>query len=238
MSKTAALLLLAICLFSLPAYAGKGDCAVLLHGIGRTKANMDEIREDLTDHGYNVLNIDYPSRNGTIPELAENIHPEVKKFLKGRKCKVHFVGYSLGTLVIRAYLSKHAPKKLGRFVMIAPPNKGSEVADFIGDTTAYKSFYGPAGQELRTKLDYDILLGKLKGDVGVIAGDRSIDPISSFVIDGPDDGKVSIESTKIDGMKDHITIHATHTFITTNDETVAQTRYFIENGKFKRETEK
>lgn len=238
MSKTAALLLLTLGLFSLPAYADKGDCAVIVHGIGRTKAHMAEIQEDLEDHGYAVLNIDYPSREKPIPELAENLHPEVKKFLKGRKCKVHFVGYSMGNLVIRAYLSKHAPKKLGRFVMLAPPNKGSEVADFIGDTAAYKSFYGPAGQELRTKLDYDILLGKLKGDVGVIAGDRSIDPISSFVIGGPDDGKVSIESTKIDGMKDHITIHATHTFITTNDEAVAQTRYFIENGSFERETGK
>lgn len=238
MSKTAALLFLAICLFSLPAYADKGDCVVLLHGIGRTKANMDEIQQDLQDHGYNVLNIDYPSRTAGIVELAENIHPHIKKFLKTRKCKVHFVGYSLGTLVIRAYLSKHAPKKLGRFVMIAPPNKGSEVADFIGDTAAYKNFYGPAGQELRTKLDYDILLGKLKGDVGVIAGDRSIDPVSSFVIDGPDDGKVSVESTKIDGMKDHIVIHATHTFITTNDEAVAQARYFIENGTFERKVEK
>lgn len=216
-----------------PVLAAKGDAVVLLHGIGRTKASMEEMAGEFQKNGYRVLNLDYKSRDYSITQLTDDIHAEIKAFNKGAKKKLHFVGYSMGGLVARAYIKRHRPRNLGRVVVMGSPNKGSEVADFMRDTLAYQSVYGPAGQELTTKQDYDRLLGKVTYELGSIAGDRSIDPVSSWVlINGTDDGKVSIESTKVKGMKDHIVLHAAHTFMMSNDEAIKQSHYFIEHGKF------
>ena len=119
--------------------------------------------------------------------------------------------------------------------MLGPPNKGSEVADFFKGFFLYEKIYGPAGQELGTEhQDYSALLGGVDFELGVIAGDRSIDPISSTIIPGPDDGKVGVDRTRLPGMKDHIVIHATHTFMMNNKTVLKQTVHFLKSGEFKR----
>ncbi len=225
-------------LSSTPALAAKGDYVVLLHGIARTKSSMETLQKDFELHGYDVLNMDYPSRKYSIDKLAEYIHTDISTFNRDSKKKIHFVGYSLGGLVARAYIKKHPPENLGRVVTLGTPNKGSEFADMIGDLGVYQTLYGPAGQELTTTHDYDTLFGKPDYDLGCIAGDRTIDPVATLlIIDGDDDGKVSVESTKVQGMKDHIVLHATHTFMMSNEDVMRETRHFIENGKFEHKKE-
>lgn len=227
----AALLLSLVC--AAPAWAAKGDAVVILHGLGRTKSSMQTMAEYFEKHGYEVLNIDYESRKFTVEELVEKIDADITAFNKDKKRKIDFVGYSMGGVLTRVYLKKHKPKNLGRVVLLGTPNRGSEVADFMDDFGAYKKYYGPGAHELTTDHNYDKLLGKVDYPLGSIAGDRSIDPISSLlIIDGRDDGKVSIESTKVRGMADHIILHATHTFMMSNSEAIRQARYFIENGAF------
>ena len=182
-----------------------------------------------------MVNIDYSSRKYTIRELADKIHPQIEKFIADKTKPVHFVGHSMGGLVIRAYVARHPPENMGRVVFLGPPSHGSEVADFLKNWFLYKGFCGPAGQELTTGRDYDALLGKVSYDLGIIAGDRSLDPVSSLLISGDNDGKVSVESTKLAAMKDHIVIHATHTFMMKNADVIRQTRYFIEHGAFKKQ---
>ena len=221
-----------------PALAANGDYLVLLHGIARTKSSMEELQKHFELHGYEVLNMDYPSRKYSIEKLAEYIHTDISTFNRDSKKKVHFVGYSLGGLVARAYIKKHPPENLGRVVTMGTPNKGSEFADMIGDLGVYEKLYGPAGQELTTTHDYDTLFGKPEYDLGCIAGDRTIDPVATLmIIDGDDDGKVSVESTKVNGMKDHIVLHATHTFMMNNEDVMREALYFIENGKFEHKAE-
>lgn len=221
-----------------PVLADKGDYVVLLHGIGRTAATMTSLQRSLEKHGYTVLNLDYPSRKHTIEALALRLKPKIEDFNSGNEKKIHFVGYSMGGLVIQAYLAKYRPDNLGRVVMMATPNAGSEVADALNGRFPYKSFFGPAGGELTTaSRTAGLETPKIDYDLGCIAGDRTVDPISSYVlIDGPDDGKVSVKSaTSVKGAKDHITVHASHTFINMNSEAIKQTRYFLEHGKFKRD---
>ncbi len=225
--------------FPCSAFAETGDRVVLLHGIGRTKITMFPLGAYLSLKDYDVINIDYQSREKPIEELIDDIDKEINLHKTAAEKRIHFVGYSLGGLVIRAYLHKHRPKNIGRVVLIGVPNNGSEVADFLKDYDFYKKSFGPAGQQLTTdQSEIKDLLGKIDYDVGVIAGQMSIDPISSlFLIPDKDDGKVSVESTRLDGMKDHIILNTTHTFMVNNPVVMQQVDYFIEHGKFERDAE-
>src|SRR5690606_5032077 len=103
----------------------------------------------LRQAGYEVINLDYPSTRHTLTELVEQLHQQLRALLPTGK-PVHFVGYSMGGLLVRALLSRYRPEKLGRVVLLAAPNRGSEVADFLKHNWLYRKIFGPAGQELTT----------------------------------------------------------------------------------------
>lgn len=212
----------------------KGDYVVILHGIARSSSHMEELAEFLGKHNYDVINLDYKSTDYRIEQLAGLINNDVNHRMLENK-KVHFVGYSMGAIMVRAILNKYPRDDLGRVVQLAPPNKGSEVADFMQNNFLYKKIYGAAGQQLITNQEkINHILGKVNYELGVVAGNSTIDPISSMIIPGDDDGKVSIESTKVEGMRDYIIVPASHTFFPSNDDVKEQTLYFLQYGKFKR----
>lgn len=222
-----------VCLLPFSAHAAV-ECVVVLHGIARSSAHMQPLADDLQQHGYRVLNVDYPSTEYPLeillPELEERLADSLQQ------CEtVHYVGYSMGGLLARGLAGRHPRSTLGRVVQLAPPNHGSEVADFLLNNSLYRWVYGPAGQQLTTHNEAtQTLLGKVDYELGVVAGIGSIDPISSFIIPGPDDGKVAISRTKVDGMSDHIIIPGSHSFFPSNTEVQQQTRHFLTNGHFKR----
>jgi hypothetical protein len=124
--------------------------------------------------------------------------------------------------------------KLGRVVMLGPPNQGSEVVDRIGAWKLFKRINGPAGGELGTGPDsLPNRLGPVDFELGVIAGDRSINWINSAMIKGPDDGKVSVERTKVAGMKEHVVFHVTHPMIMKNGAVIDATLRFLATGSFR-----
>lgn len=209
-----------------------GDYVVILHGIARSSVHMKPMADYLQAQDYDVVNLDYPSTKYTLEELTERIHERLAIRLTEDK-PVHFVGYSMGGLVVRALIHSYRPAKLGKVVLLGVPNHGSEVADFLKNNWLYKIFYGPAGQQLTTNnKETEKRLGSVDYELGVIAGNSSIDPISSYIIGGDDDGKVSVASTKVDGMKDHIVVRASHTFFPGNKEAQRQVAYFLKHGMF------
>ena len=160
---------------------------------------MEEMEEYLKENNFSVVNIDYPSTDHKIEKLVDIVQEEIVKNIPEDK-KIHFAGHSMGCLITRAVINKYRPKKLGKVIFLAPPNKGSEAADFFENNWLYKKIYGPAGKQLTTKnLNskefIDRVFGKIDYDLGVIAGNFTLDPISSTIIPGDDDGKVSIKST-------------------------------------------
>jgi len=196
---------------------------------------MRSLSNYLKAQGYQVLNVGYPSTRFPLERLIEHVHRKVEGFNCDHQRKIHFVGYSMGGLLARGVIHKHRPPNLGRVVQLASPNQGSEVADFWKNNFLFKWIFGPAGQELGTKeKNMDQILGPVDFELGVISGNRTWDPISSMLIQGPNDGKVSVESTKVPGLTDHIIIPATHTFIIYNREAWNQTLHFLVNGKFNR----
>lgn len=209
------------------------DCVVLLHGLGRSPLSMVVPQLYLEHHGYLVVNHGYPSTSAPIQDLA----PEVGKAIA--ECPedqtVHIVTHSMGGILARKWLGDHRPANLGRVVMLAPPHHGSELVDILRQVPGYIHFNGPAGQELGTTADaVPGSLGPVDFPLGVIAGTGTANWLASALIPGPDDGKVAVEATKVQGMADHITLPLTHTFMMNNPETLAQILAFLQNGKFDR----
>lgn len=194
---------------------------------------MQKLARFLERAGYRVLNIDYPSTRYDLVALSAHIHPQIEAFLQEGDGKVHFVGYSMGGLLIRAYLHRYRPQQLGRVVMLGTPNKGSEVADFVGRWRLFRWLYGPAGQQLVTTpfLLRDIV-GEIDFELGAIAGNRSLDPLGSWIIGSPNDGKVSLTSALPEEAAAGIVLPCTHTFFPANKRVWAECLNFLRFGHF------
>jgi hypothetical protein len=185
-----------IIIFLLPSSVFANECIILLNGLARTASSMNKMEQRLLKEGYKVVNVDYPSRKHEIEELSTLA---IKKGLEGCKTykptKIHFVTHSLGGILVRQYLSKHKIEKLGRTVMLGPPNNGSEAVDKLKNVPGYKFINGPAGMQLGTGVQsIPQSLGEADFEVGIIAGTRSINLFLSMLIPSTDDGKVSIET--------------------------------------------
>ncbi len=210
-----------------------GDYVVILHGIARSNKHMQKLATYLQKDGFDVINLSYPSTSYKIEDLTEIINKEISQRVNEDK-RINFIGYSMGGLMVRALIHKYNYKNLGKVVQLAPPNQGSEIADFVKNFWPYKKIFGPAGQQLITdQSSVKYIFGKVNYELGIIAGNATIDPISSAIIPGENDGKVAVERTKLEGMKDHIVVSASHTFFPSNKEVQKQTLYFLKNGNFK-----
>jgi len=211
------------------------ESVVLLHGLARTDKSMKKLEKALIKQGYCVQNLRYESTRNNIEKLAEQTIGRALKQCPGDSV-VNFVTHSMGGILVRQYLRNHDIENLGRVVMLGPPNKGSEVIDKLRDFPGFYFFHGDAGLELGTgATSVPNKLGHADFDLGIIAGTRSINLFLSRIIPGLDDGKVSVENTKLEGMRDHLEMEVTHTFMMRNKKVIKQVIHYLKTGKFKRE---
>lgn len=226
-------------LFMLLPLSAAAECVVLLHGLGRLSNSMGELEAKLAPAGYSVANIFYPSRSHTIDVLADDaVGRGLAACREQGAGKIHFVTHSLGGILLRYYLEERAIDELGRVVMLGPPNQGSELVDGLSPLPGFRFFTGPTGVALGTGEDSIInSLGPVRFDLGVIAGSSNINPIEFLFIDGPSDGIVSIESTKVQGMRAHKVLPVTHTFMMRNNEVIDNAIHYLKTGAFIVESE-
>jgi triacylglycerol esterase/lipase EstA (alpha/beta hydrolase family) len=209
------------------------DSVIVLHGIMQPAAAMKGLCRHLVKHGFRVLNVSYPSTRHPIDTLADIVHDAIEPFRRAGEGRLHLVGFSMGGLVIRAYLKRHRPDNLGRVVMAGTPNHGSEVADYLRDFKPFVKLFGPAGQQLVTDQSAFADLFASDGfEVGIISGDLSLNFVTSRIIGTPNDGKVSVESSRLPSARDHVVIHTTHTLLPMTPRMWREASSFLSHGRF------
>lgn len=213
---------------------------VLLHGFGRSDMSMLLLNSALTEAGYDVYSLEYPSIDAEPEALVEIVSEGINDCCKDGAETVHFVGHSLGGLLLRDYLGRYRPANLGHVVLIGSPNKGSELADADLGVAAQETLLGwagPSAQALHTGPgSYVATLPAPDYTVGVIAGNRG-NPVSDKWLPTPNDGVVSVESARLDGMADFVEVDVMHWDMRRNPVVAEQVIGFIRHGKFNHESE-
>ncbi len=207
---------------------------VLVHGLGRTPASMALLAARIEEAGFRVINFGYPSREEPIEELATRLGDELRRCCAGQEAEVHFVTHSMGGVLVRSYLAERPEPHRGRVVMLSPPNQGSEIVDAFSDSPRLQSLLGPAGSRLGTDptgIAHE--LPPVSFDLGIITGNASLNPVGSWLIPGPDDGKVGVRRAMVEGADDFLVVPSSHTFIMNDSEVADQTVSFLKSGAFR-----
>lgn len=214
-----------------PPSSASQECVILLHGLARSASSMAKMASSLQAQHYHVINVDYPSREFTVDKLTQlAIPPAVTQCQSAPS--IHFVTHSMGGILVRYYLKENTLSNLGKVVMLGPPNQGSEVVDEMGDWPGFSWLNGPAGEQLGTQSELLKNLGPANFNLGIIAGEDSINWILSTYIPSDDDGKVSIKNTKLEGMNEHIVLEVSHPYIMKNTHAINATLLFLKTGSF------
>jgi triacylglycerol lipase len=212
--------------------ASADHCVVLLHGLARSARSMDKMDQALSLAGYRVINVDYPSRQHPIEILAP-LAVEEGMNRCGHGKTIDFVTHSLGGILVRYYFHKNSSQRVGRVIMLAPPNQGSEAVDAMRNLPGFEWISGPAGSQLGKDMDsIPLKLGTPEFDFAVIAGNRTIDPITSSVLTNPDDGKISVSDSVLVGMSDFRVVATSHAYIMKNDEVIDLVQRYLTHGSF------
>lgn len=209
------------------------DVVVCLHGLWRSVWAMEPLANSLHQAGYTTVSVPYGSFRYNLEDIAIQVSAAVDSWIQAGR-KVHFVTHSLGGVVLRQILMTslkgHEQVNMGRVVMLAPPNHGSEIVDWLGKGPL-KYLLGPAG----TFLSSEYMAGysshfPVEIESAVIMGNRSALPLFRKLLEEENDGIVSVEKGRLEGVKEFKIVHADHTFISSEPEVLTMIQHFLKTG--------
>lgn len=213
------------------------EAVVLLHGFGGLPLQTALLASRLRQAGYEVAHIGYPSWRWPLDRIADHIHNRIDRSPLAVAPTLHFVGHSMGGLVLRALLASDRPDNLGRVVMLGTPHGGSELADLLHRLHLHPVVLNRAGPVLRTRrnIPTEALLGQVDYPLGIIAGNRPLNAaIPRLVFRAPNDGKVSVAATHCVGEGDHLVMPVAHTAMIYSHPVAQQVVHFLRHGAFDR----
>jgi hypothetical protein len=204
---------------------------VLLHALGRGRLSLISAERHLRRAGFDPLPISYPSTQRPIADLAELVAARLPAD-PGRP--LHFLTHSMGGIVLRHLVRTCRPPGLARVVMLGPPNRGSQLASRLRRSWVFRLATGPAGQQIGAEPDsVPNQLGPVDFELGIIAGTTALDPFG-LLISGANDGKVSLDETRVDGAADWLVVRRAHALLINDPNVLAQAVHFLHHGRFSR----
>lgn len=206
-----------------------GEFLVCIHGFMRTYRVMSRIEKAFEKSGWEVLNWDYPSRDKRIEEHAEDLVVILNEIACERPGEpIHFVTHSLGGIIVRAALNHpNCPKeaKIGKAVLIAPPNQGAIFARKLKENAFFRWVMGDqSGYELMNAPNFKHLgpFPETK-EVLIIAGNLGFNPY----IKGSNDGKVAVDETLLNTPHEHTIVGAGHSWISISPKVIRLAKSFL-----------
>ncbi len=220
----------------------RGRVVVLLHGLFRTRNSMKTLREHLAKDGkFQVVNFEYSTTRNNIGDSAKALH-QVIEGLGEEVTEINFVSHSLGGLVIRHYLhdqtdsvtGQQGDSRIGRTVMMGPPNQGSQMARMFKNNLLFGVIAGKSGRQLSTTWgDVEAKLAIPKHEFGIIAGAQEKDEdFNNYALTGRDDFTVCLSEAKLEGATDLLVKPFFHSTIMSNEESVTAAERFLKHGYF------
>lgn len=207
------------------------EVVILVHGYGRSASAMWKLEQYFEQAGFQVRSVGYNSLIQGVPAIKKQLAKKLNKLLKHNTQKVHFVGHSMGGLLIRSYLGENQVNHLGNVVTMGSPNAGTPLADYFLSKW-YGFLGGPALKSLSAKgSPFLKSLPRPDYNLGVIAG--VVHRASrEHLLPGKDDGLVPLQSTKVLGMKDFIVMPVSHYNMRYNQAVATQAIHFLQRGVF------
>jgi len=199
---------------------------ILVHGLWFGSWAMARLARKLQAADYNVLRFNYRSTKAGLDAHARQLDKFVQAHAAGQ---THFVGHSLGGLLILRMLSGAEDVPPGRVVLLGSPLHGSAVAR--------KSTRVPGGSKLLGQARGDLFSGyaHLPGgrEIAMIAGSRALG-LGRLVggTEGPGDGTVAVEETRVPGLAAHRTLPVSHTSMLFSAQVARMTVNFLQSGHF------
>ncbi|PIE45462.1 MAG: acetyltransferase [Gammaproteobacteria bacterium] len=200
----------------------------LIHGIFFHGRMMCYMENRLNQCGYRVCTFSYPTVRRSLLENARSLiqFVELNRDTDGVN---HFVGHSLGGLLIRRAYHLEPDNFSGRIVTLGTPHNGSLVARRVAHDI-HKAILGGAYDD---GLDGELPVWPGRVELGSIAGNQCIGiGMALKALEKPNDGTVAVNETQLQHQTDHIQLPLSHTALIYSKRAVVQTNYFLKNGRF------
>lgn len=191
---------------------------------------MDGVAEYLHEEGFETVNVPYASFRKPLDEIVSDVAEVI-----GESEKVtHFVTHSMGGIVVRLLADRHPELVTGKIVMLAPPNQGSEIIDWLSDSFVGHWALGPGGMAMSTgRTPHEVPGFSERNEVVVIMGENSPMPLFRSFLDEENDGIVSVEKGKVEGMSEFRVRAGDHTFIMGEPEIQAEVAEVLKEDRSK-----
>ncbi|NMA48779.1 MAG: alpha/beta fold hydrolase [Tissierellia bacterium] len=209
---------------------------VLVHGYNKTSKDMKTLKTNLEKMGHFVHLVDLPLTFRSIDDCVELFSKQMEGILSENmddNDRVSLVGHSSGGLVIQLYLRNNmCLTGIARCVLIATPNKGTRLADIA------VNLFKPAGKVFKTLNDLTTANAKKSVfdqfheiEIGAIAG-NNCNLLLGRLLENENDGRVEVNSVRIEGLQDFIVLPYGHKEIHYQYETAKLVSDFVRKGFF------